>query len=135
MMKAVVFIALVLIGCGAPEKSSNRGGTKEIGGLILPDSLIAFDVVDETDGSGDGYLVHRYKIKEENISELKLQREFYSLPFKKNEVIDNRIYDYLDEGDQGYYSVSRFDREDPRDQMIVVLNSTRMELTILMTFV
>ncbi|MBX2897711.1 MAG: hypothetical protein KF763_19880 [Cyclobacteriaceae bacterium] len=135
MMKIFVFIALVLMRCGAPEKSSNRGDTKEIGGLVLPDSLIAIDIVDESDDSGDGYLVHRYKISEENISELKLQREFSRLPFKRNEVIDNRIYDYLDEGDHGYYSVIRFDKEDPRDQMIVLLNSTRMELTILMTFV
>lgn len=123
------------MGCNSPEKNSNSDSTKEIGGLILPDSLIAFDIVDETYSNGDGYLVHRYKIKEKNITELRLQREFTRLPFKRNEVIDNRIYDYINDGDQGFYSVNHFDKEDPRDQVIILLNSTRMELVIFMTFV
>jgi len=133
MTRTIAFISFLLLSCQPNKKESFN--TVEVGGLILPDTLIASEQVKEMHPNGDGYLLYNYKINRKLIEEVRPQKDFASLPFKQNEVVDNRIYDYLSDQDEGYYIIRHLDDNDPRDQMVVVLNVTRMELTILMVYV
>lgn len=77
--------------------------------------------------------MHRYKIDEGLYDEIAFQLgEHKNLPFAVEDVIDNRIYDFMDDEDSGIYRVWN-DKEDPRDALLVVLDRTRMELIIMLS--
>ena len=132
-----------LFACSSGKSEDDNGlasadiaGKKEIAGLSLPADFEPAEVKEEWLPNGDGYLLHIYNVDvtdyEEIAAQLKLGR-FKELPFTRGEVISSRIYRYMDKSDEGIYRLYN-DEEDPRDAILIVLDRTRMELIILMTF-
>jgi hypothetical protein len=128
-----VTVLLIIFGCQSDR--ANPVHFIEVGGIFLPDTLLPASEINERYDSGEGYVVQNYKIDDDIIDRILDQKHFDSLPFMKNEVIDNRIYDYMADEDSGYYSVVQLDDKDPRDQIVIILNTKRMELTIMIVYV
>jgi len=128
------FFALTVFNCSFKKgKIENKLTDQKLtGGIYLPTLLEPIEVRDELLPNGDGYLVHRYSIDENLYTNILNQFEkdkIRKLPFADDIFIDNLIYEFVDDSDQGDYTITS-DKEDPRDIMVVVLNSTKKELII-----
>jgi hypothetical protein len=110
--------------------------TKFVGGIEIPEALVASVTSEEWLPNGDGYRVHVYDLDDKKTIDNILHRlealGSKPLPFGTNEVIDNLIYDYMEEGELGSYLLQN-DAEDPRDALLVVWNSTRGQLIVFLS--
>jgi hypothetical protein len=133
----ILIILMLLLICCRKEKSNDfvANEQKTIAGLLLPDTLRPIEVIDEPLENGDGVRLHRYQLDSSLYLDLEKQMRSFSsmeLPFRPNEYIDNLIYDYVDDTDFGYY-ILKHDQEDQRDLLLIVLNKSRVELTIILS--
>jgi hypothetical protein len=92
-MKKYLTIGFVCLGALACSVRSEPA--KMVGGIEIPESLIASENSEEWLPNGDGYRLHVYDVDNKktigNISRQLEALDSKPLPFDTNEVIDNRI--------------------------------------------
>ena len=84
---------------------------------------------------GGDIMIHRYHLDAILYEDIETQlnnANASKLPFEVNLEVDNRILDFVNENDKGLYLIT-YDPEDDGGSILVVLNYTKMELTILMS--
>lgn len=131
----MLFIALFILSCSGDKSQikTEKMEMKIVGGIHLPISLEPKEILEDWLPNGDGYLIHRYSIEKSIYNEVfnQLKNESaHDLPFEDDVFIDNLIYEFVDDTDQGVYKLIN-DEEDHRDMMLIVLNGTKMELIIM----
>ncbi len=137
-MKTILYFAILSLffRCGQTTRTKKEQtlSTKEVAGILVPNSIVLLDSASEFMPNGDGYLIYRYLIDESLYSDisqqLKKKENIRSLPFKNDDVIDNLIFDFVGEKDEGSYFLEN-DNEDPRDILLVVLNKSKMHLVVM----
>lgn len=105
--------------------------------VTLPEEIYPIETLEDWYPNGDGYYLSRYELKDDKIysqvrNQLKSNESFKPLPFG-DEIIDDLIFEYVDENDEGYYYLI-FNRNDPRDIQMIVLNTTKKELLFLISY-
>jgi len=136
-MRKVLFLLCVisvLIGC---RKAPGNEPKKIVADIALPITLEPFEVHDEWLSNGDGLLIHRYHLDAtlyEDIEKQLNKAKASKLPFAVNLDVDNKIFDFIDDNDQGLYLIT-YDPEDDGGSTLVVLNYSKMELTVLMSYI
>ena len=136
-MTKVLFLSFFLcavIGC---RNSPSNTATKIVADIILPAPLEPFEVYDERLPNGDGLLIHRYHVDSDLYKDIEIQlnkANASKLPFQANLGIDDYIFDYVSKNDKGLYLLT-YDPDYEGGSILVVLNFTKMELTILMSYI
>ncbi|MGD1961871.1 MAG: hypothetical protein ACFB2Y_23655 [Fulvivirga sp.] len=110
--------------------------TELLSAIELPEDLYPIESLEEWYPNGDGYFLARYELEgaifESAKSQIKKVEKINNLPFG-DEIIDDLIFDYVEEDDNGYYLLN-YNRNDPRDIKMIVLNETKNELIFLISY-
>lgn len=127
-----LMLPLFLVACNPPLTEEEK--QLMYGGLTIPPSIEP--TVTGTDSiPGDTTVAHKrvaysYKITQEVVDDILKQKIFWTLPLD-NVFVDKMIYEFMDVTDKGHYIIIPLNEKDVRDQRIILVNTTRMELTII----
>lgn len=132
LIAAIVF--LLSTGCSSQDIEKEK--TELLTAITLPEDLYPIESLEEWYPNGDGYFLTRYELKESIFNDVKSQikqvKEIRDLPFG-DDIIDNLIFEYMEEDNKGYYYLN-YNRNDPRDIKMIVLNETKKELIFFISY-
>ncbi|UII27581.1 hypothetical protein LVD15_03910 [Fulvivirga maritima] len=137
MKYCISFGILMILSC---TSCSSQNIDKEKERLLalteMPENIYPFETYDEWYPNGDGYFLARYRLNKGNFIDIKNRIKKLSgvkkLPFG-DEIIDNLIYEYVDEEDQGLYYLE-FNKNDKRDIHMILLDETKGELIFMISY-
>ena len=133
-----VIIGLLLSSISCSSQSIDDEKKELLSTVSLPQEVRPVETTEEWYPNGDGYYLSRFSLKDDEVyyhvvDELKLDHNnLRSLPFG-DEILDNLIFEYVDDNDEGYYSLIH-NKNDQRDIKMIVLNDTKRELIFFISY-
>ena len=139
-MRKSILLTLLFVVFIISCKSQNEADSiiKELQSEVkLPSSLKPIETLSEWFPNGDGYDLIRYEITDQPLfarinHQFKSDPRYMALPFG-NEIIDDFIFEYVNQADHGLYRLE-YNKNDQRDIKMVVLNTTKKELIFFISF-